>query len=387
MKLDLVEINRWLRQEIWRNSIEDYLWALGILVVGFFIKRAVSRIMSKWVFRMVRKESEGVPLSEFLRLIRPPVEFLLILLIVYLAFEQLKVPEIWPWLNVRKTALRVFIDKLYQVVFIIGMAWAGVRIIKYVGLVFIRKAEKTESRVDDQLVPFFRDLTILLFVIAICFIVLGKVFEVDVLTLVTSLGIGGLALALAARETLENLFASFALMLDRPFTLGDSINVGGTEGTIETIGFRSTRLRTFDGSLVTIPNRLLTSQTLDNLTERRLRRARYYIGLAYDTPSEALQAIVAEIQTTLNEHEKTRQEPGVVRFDKFGESSLDLLIIFYVLTQDIKEFNQVKEEINLAIIKIVEKHGARFAFPARELYIRNEYTPSISADTENKKGF
>lgn len=382
MKFDLTEISSWLRIVVWRNTLEDYLWAVGILVVGFIIKRALSRIMSKWVFRIFQNGSEGVPLSEFLRLIRPPVEYLLVLLIVFVAFERLKVPEVWGWFDIRKTALRMLIDKLYLAALILGLGWAGVRVIKFVGLVFVRKAEKTESRVDDQLVPFFRDLAILFFVIGIIFIVLGKVFEVDVLTLVTSLGIGGLALALAARETLENLFASFALMLDRPFTLGDSINVGGTEGTIENIGFRSTRLRTFDGSLVTIPNRLLTSQNLDNLTERRLRRARYFVRVAYNTPSDVLQSIVKDIQELIDGHEKTRQEPGVVRFDSFGESSLDILVIFYVLTQDVKEFNRVKEEINLSIIKIVEKHGARFAFPARELYIRNEYNPHISAEAE-----
>jgi MscS family membrane protein len=199
-----------------------------------------------------------------------------------------------------------------------------------------------------------------------------------VLTLVTSLGIGGLAIALAAKETLENLFASFALMLDRPFTVGDSINVGGTEGTIEKVGFRSTRLRTFDGSMVTVPNRLLTSQSLDNLSERRLRRARFFLRLAYNTPGEQVTDVVKAIQTYIDNHPETNKEQGVVRFDSFAESSLDILVIFFVETPFPREFTRVKEEVNLMILKIIETNGVKFAFPSRDLYLRQDPSSSDS---------
>jgi MscS family membrane protein len=360
----------WFYQSFWGNTLADYCWALGILLLGFALKKAISTALSRLIFRLVRKESEGVPWAEFLRLLRPPFEFLISLLILFVASGTLEVPQAWGWGAGNEFGARMVFHKLFFTIVLGAITWLGIRFIKFVGLVFKEKAHKTESKLDDQLVPFFRDLVILFFVITMIFIALGRVFSVDVLTLVTSLGIGGLAIALAARETLENLFASFALMLDRPFTVGDAINLGGMEGTIQTIGFRSTRLRTFDGSLITIPNRLLTSQSLENLTERRLRRARFVLRLAYQTPVDVLQALVASIQQLIDEHPETRQEPGVVRFDAFGESSLDVLVIFYVETASAFEFNRVKEDVNLKIIKIVESSGARFAFPGRELYLR-----------------
>jgi MscS family membrane protein len=327
---------------------------------------------------LIKKKSEEVPWSEFIRLLRPPFEFLIILFIVELAFQGLTVPEYWGWAPVGEFGVRLLLNKIFYTALVGGITWLGVRFIKFIGLVFKEKAAKTESKLDDQLVPFFRDLGILFFVITMGFIALSRVFAVDVLTLVTSLGIGGLAIALAAKETLENLFASFALMLDRPFTVGDSINVGGTEGTIEKVGFRSTRLRTFDGSMVTVPNRLLTSQSLDNLSERRLRRARFFLRLAYNTPGEQVTDVVKAIQTYIDNHPETNKEQGVVRFDSFAESSLDILVIFFVETPFPREFTRVKEEVNLMILKIIETNGVKFAFPSRDLYLRQDPSSSDS---------
>jgi MscS family membrane protein len=374
----LQRIIQGLQQSFMGNTWASYCWAAGILLLGFALKKAISVAISRLIFRLVKKESEQVPWSEFVRLLRPPFEFLFSLFIVFLASESLQVPDEWGLAPVGKFGIRLLIHKLFFTVVLVAFTWLGIRFVKFVGLVFKQKALKTESKLDDQLVPFFRDLGILLFVIAMIFIALGRIFAVDVLTLVTSLGIGGLAIALAARETLENLFASFTLMLDRPFTVGDSINVGGTEGTIEKVGFRSTRLRTFDGSLVTLPNHLLTSQSLDNLTERRLRRARYFVRLAYSTPGSKVRAVVSTIQAFLDQHPDTQREPGSVRFDSFGESSLDILIIFFVETVSPREFARIKEEVNLKIIEIVESEEVRFAFPVRELYIRNESLPNTS---------
>jgi MscS family membrane protein len=369
-------ITNWLFQSYWGNTLADYCWAMGVVLLGFALNKVLSTALSRLVFRLVRKESEGVPWVEFVRLLRPPLEFLTSLLILFVASESLEVPQEWGWGPSHKFGARMLFHKLFGTLVLVGITWLGIRFIKFVGLVFKEKAHRTESKLDDQLVPFFRDLIILLFVIGMVFIALGRVFSVDVLTLVTSLGIGGLAIALAARETLENLFASFALMLDRPFTVGDAINVGGMEGIIQNVGFRSTRLRTFDGSLITVPNRLLTSQSLENLSERRLRRARFLLRLSYFTPVEQLKTVVSDIQRLIDEHPETRQEPGVIRFDAFGESSLDVLVVFYVETASAFEFNRVKEEVNLKIIEIVESRGVRFAFPGRELYIRKE--PSLN---------
>ncbi len=361
----------WLHYRFLDNSLADYCWALGVLLLGFGFKKAISATLGRVVFQLVRKESrEEVPWTEFVRLLLPPLEAFVMLLILYLASRSLEIPPEWNSTPDGTFGFQFLVIKLYFSAVLLTITWLGIRFIKFMGLLFKSRAYRTPSKLDDQLVPFFRDLVIMLFVITMVFIALGRVFSVDVLTLVTSLGIGGLAIALAARETLENLFASFALMIDRPFTVGDAINVGGTEGTIIKLGFRSTRLQTSDGSLVTLPNRLLTSQSLENLSERHQRRARFVLRLAYDTPVQSVRAIVDAIQQYIDQHPDTRQEPGVVRFDAFGESSLDILVIFYVQTAQAREFNRVKEEVNLKILEIVNTSGERFAFPSRELYIR-----------------
>jgi MscS family membrane protein len=226
------------------------------------------------------------------------------------------------------------------------------------------------------LVPFVRDLMILLVLAIAFFATLSVVFDVNVIALVTSLGIGGLAIALAACETLENLFASFAILLDRPFITGDTVTAGTgpnqVTGTVEKIGFRSTRLRTDDGSRIAVPNRLMISQSLDNLTQRSQRRAKFYLRLAPDTASDVLRAIVDDIRQWFDSQPKTNQNPALVQFDTFGESSLDILIQYYVATSDYREFNKIKEEVNYQLIAIVEKHNGRFAFPSRILYLRSQ---------------
>ena len=374
----------WLQYGFWGNSLADYCWALGVILLGFALKKALSATLSRIVFRLVRKESgEELPWMEFVRLVNPPLEVLIMLLVLYLASKSLEVPLEWNKTSKGTLGFQFLVGKLYFSVVLLAITWLGIRFIKFMGLLFQVKAQRTPSKLDDQLVPFFRDLVIMLFVITMIFVALGRIFLVDVLTLVTSLGIGGLAIALAARETLENLFASFALMIDRPFTVGDAINVGGTEGTIVKLGFRSTRLQTFDGSLVTLPNRLLTSQSLENLSERRQRRARFVVRLAYDTPVQAVKALVAAIQQYIDEHPETNQEPGVVRFDAFGESSLDILVVFYVQTDLAREFNRVKEEVNLKILEIVAESGERFAFPVRDLYIRQNTSLNSAESNES----
>lgn len=374
----------WLLYDFFGNSLADYCWALGILLLGFAFKKALSASLSRLVFRLVRKEShEEVPWTEYVRLLNPPLEVLIMLLVLFFASKSLQVPVDWKNTADGTLGFGGWVKKLYFSAVLLDLTWLGIRFIKFMGLLFQVKARKTPSKLDDQLVPFFRDLVIMLFVITMVFVALGRIFLVDVLTLVTSLGIGGLAIALAARETLENLFASFALMIDRPFTVGDAINVGGTEGTIVKVGFRSTRLQTFDGSLVTLPNRLLTSQSLENLSERRQRRARFVVRLAYDTPAHSVSTIVEAMQQYLDQHPETNQEPGVVRFDTFGESSLDILVIFFVQTAIAREFNRVKEEVNLKIMEIVKDAGARFAFPSRELYIRQNPTSNLPESETN----
>ena len=193
------------------------------------------------------------------------------------------------------------------------------------------------------------------------FVMLGRVFQVDVVALITGLGLGGLALALAARETLENLFASFTIFLDLPFVVGDSIQVGGISGDIEKIGFRSTRLRGADGNLIMIPNRLLTSQSLENMSERDYRRAKFNLTCDLKTKPSQIEKAIAAIEALILQDALCKKKAPKIVFEGFGTYSLDISVTMFVSSKDFSKFQLVKQEINLGILKILEQEGIELA--------------------------
>lgn len=366
----------WLEQELLGNSVGNLIVFVILILLALMLKRVLSMLLSRFFYRLVKPDSGSIPVSDFIRLMRQPLEFLILLLMLFLAFDRLAIPDQWGLVPPTEFGYRFVIIRLYQTVLMITLAWIAIRFVKFVGLIFQKRAELTETKLDDQLVPFVRDLMILAVSAVAFFATLSIVFDINVIALVTSLGIGGLAIALAARETLENLFASFAILLDRPFITGDTVTAGTgpnqVTGTVEKIGFRSTRLRTDDGSQIAVPNRLMISQSLDNLTQRSQRRAKFFLHLTLDTPAETLQAIVDDIRQYLDSQPETSQSPALIQFDTFGESSLDILIQFYVATGDWREFNKIKEAVNYQLLAIVRNHSGEFAFPSGTLYVRSQ---------------
>jgi MscS family membrane protein len=174
---------------------------------------------------------------------------------------------------------------------------------------------------------------------------------------------------MASKESLENLLGSFTIFFDQPFTVGDVVTVGSVTGTVEKVGFRSTRIRTFDKSLVTVPNKKMIDAELDNLGLRPVRRVKFNIGLTYETSAEQIKEIVKEIQEMVNLHEKTNQD-GKVRFQEFGSSSLDIMVMYFVNSPRWEDLINVKEDVNYKIMEIVKKHKSDFAFPSSTIYLQ-----------------
>ena len=265
--------------------------------------------------------------------------------------------------------LKMLINKGFSLIYIYSIFRIFLRLVDYIGLILLKRAEETESKMDDQLIPFVLEIIkIVVYVFAI-FIILGGVLGVNIIALTTGLGIGGLALAMASKESLENLLGSFTIFLDQPFTVGDVVTVGAVTGVVEKVGFRSTRIRTFDKSLVTVPNKKMIDAELDNLGLRPVRRVKFNIGLTYETAPEQIKAIVTDIQSMINLHEKTNQE-GRVRFQEFGSSSLDIMVMYFVDSPKWEDLINVKEDINYKIMEIVKKHNSDFAFPSTTVYLQ-----------------
>jgi MscS family membrane protein len=363
-----------LNQSFLDNTLWQYANLLMILIAGLLFKRFISRLSGRLLFRMFRSFAEDVQVEKFLELMHRPVSNTIMIVVLFFAFSQIDFPPHWNLAPKAEFGIRFLIHKAYFVFLYGSIIWVFLRIADFLSVVMQVRAEKIDNRYSGQIIPFLIDSVKIIIVIFGGLIILGSVFDLNVGALVTGLGIGGLAIALAAKETLENLLGSFTIFLDRPFVVGDMVRVAGITGVVEKVGFRSTRLRTLEKSFVTLPNKKMIDSELDNLTMRTFRRGDLTIGLTYSTSTEQLKAIVADIQDYIDNHPNTNQE-GKVRFHDFGQSSLNIMVLFFVDTMDWTNYLDIKQEILYEIIDIVKKHGSGFAFPSTSIYIeKNQNT-------------
>ena len=190
-------------------------------------------------------------------------------------------------------------------------------------------------------------------------------------SVLAGLGVGGLAVALAARDSLANLLGSLLIMFEKPFRVGDYIRLSGTEGTVEDVGFRSTRIRTQDSSLISIPNNSVVNMTVENVSLRPVRRERFFLGLTYDTARKTIEATVAGIRQIILDHPLTDKKNLQVSFHAFNDSSLDILVLFHLNVTSYTAELTARQEILLQIMALAEELGVSFAFPSRTVYVEN----------------
>ena len=300
-----------LNYEFLGNNVTDYLYFLSSFLVGLLLIIPFRLFISKLLFRQFDKENNEDDNEKFNSLLKKPLQYFLTLLVLYFSVQFISLPEFLSSTDEGGLNLIEYFDKAFNLFLLITIFWTINRAIDFIGFKLKNKALKTESKVDDQLIPFAIDIAKVLTVVLGLVMILGNVFDVNVTALVTGLGIGGVAFALASKESLENLLGSFTIFFDKPFTVGDIVTLGGVTGTVEKVGFRSTRIRTFDKSVVTVPNKNIISTELDNLGARPVRRVKFNIGLTYDTSVENIKNIVDDIQKLIDEHPMTNKEGTV----------------------------------------------------------------------------
>jgi len=246
-----------------------------------------------------------------------------------------------------------------------------------------RRADKTETKMDDQLIPLLRRSVKLLVIVIGSLFVLQNL-SVDVTSLLGSLAIGGLAFSLAAKDTLANLFGSITIFTDRPFQIGDWVVIEGTEGTVEEVGFRSTRIRTFYDSLVTLPNNTVANAMIDNMGRRRYRRFKVMLGLTYDTTSEQMEAFVAGVRKAIEANEHTRKDSFEVHFNSMGAHSLDVLVYCFFEVGGWTDELRGRQQLMLAWMRLANELGVEFAFPTQTLHL--EGLPGASTEKSSPGG-
>lgn len=227
---------------------------------------------------------------------------------------------------------------------------------------------KTENTLDDQLAPFVTK-TLKVFVVGFGILLVVQNFGVNVMSLLAGLGLGGLALALAAQDTAANLFGSITIILDRPFQVGDWIKVAGTEGFVEEIGFRSTRIRTMYKSLITIPNSVMAKEQIDNMGLRPMHRIRHVLGLTYVTSEAQMNQFIDKIRTLLSQRPEVDKESITVFFNAMGDFNLQVLMNFFVQVDTVTREMEIQQEVLFEVMAAAQSLGIEFAFPTSTQYL------------------
>ncbi|MBT3584302.1 MAG: mechanosensitive ion channel family protein [Halobacteriovoraceae bacterium] len=254
----------------------------------------------------------------------------------------------------------------------LGFVMVAYQLVDLFSLYLEQKARESDNKFDDILAPLFRK-TAKFFVVAIGFIFIGDSLTLDMKSIIAGLGIGGLAFALAAKDTIGNIFGSLTVLLDRPFRIGDWVHIDGTvEGMVEEVGLRSTRIRTFYDSLITLPNGRLTNAHIDNYGQRKYRRFTTKVGVQYDTSPEKLEEFCQGIRQIIKDHEFTRKDYFHVYFNGFNNSSLDILVyVFWQVPNWAKELEE-KHRFLMDILKLGNKMGIDFAFPTQTIHLQGQ---------------
>ncbi|RAP37291.1 hypothetical protein DID80_04040 [Candidatus Marinamargulisbacteria bacterium SCGC AAA071-K20] len=249
-----------------------------------------------------------------------------------------------------------------------GVVMVGWRSADILQIYLSKKAEATENKFDDLLAPLIcRCIKVTFFIIGGFSI--AEILKLPISSLLAGLGIGGIAIAMAAKETVANVFGSLTILVDHPFSIGHWVVIGEVEGTVEHVGFRSTRLRTFYNSLVTIPNAEMLTAKVDNMGERTYRRIKTTLSLTYNTPPDKIDAFCVGVRKLIDEHPITRKDYYHVYFNGFNDSSLDILLYCFLETPEWGDELKGKHDLFLSIVKLAQDLGVEFAFPTRTLHV------------------
>ena len=265
-------------------------------------------------------------------------------------------------------------EQLLRFFAVFAGAWVLLRLIDVASKYLATRARRTASRFDDVLVPLMTTI-VKGIVILMGLLVCAETFNLNVNTLLGGLGIGGMALALASKDAVSNLFGSMTVLMDRPFEIGDWVITEDIEGTVEMVGFRSTRIRTFYNSLITLPNSRLTTAVVDNMGRRRYRRVKTTLGVQYNTTPEQIDAFCEGIRELIRLSPLTRKDSYHVYFNGFGDCSLDIMIYFFLRVPDWSGELQERHRLFAAILRLAQELKVEFAFPTRTLHMHPESAP------------
>ncbi|AFZ45225.1 MscS Mechanosensitive ion channel [Halothece sp. PCC 7418] len=348
------KIESFLNYEFLNNFIYEYLLALliflvGIFIINFIIKGVIIKRLRKWI----QKSQIGVN-NRLIKIFQKSIIPLLYLGVVYISISNLELHPI----------LKQAIDVVGLIIAtFIGIRFIG-NVIEYLLATYWLKGEDDEAR-EQSIAILSPALRIITWTIGIIFLLGNLGFDIS--ALIASLGIGGIAIALAAQGVFQELFSYFSILLDRPVQIGDFIIVGDLIGTVEQIGIKTTRLRSLSGEELILSNSDLTSSRIHNYKRMEERRIVFSIGVTYETTLEQLQAIPKSIQTIVEQTENTRFDR--CHFSSYGDFSLNFETVYYMETPDYTAYMDAQQKINFAIKECFEAENIEMAYPTEVHYV------------------
>ena len=339
----------------------SFVGAFGALLGGFVLKRVFALVISRLL--RVAARTRFVFDTILLTAVEKPIGWAAILAGVWVMSVLLPLPD--SLADVQK-----FVAVLLKGVSIALVIWIATRLTDGLCGWWSGIAKKTETKLDDQIVPIVRR-TGKLFLIIIGALLVMQNLGYSVGSLLAGLGIGGMAMALASKDTVANVFGSLVIFLDQPFQVGDWIEVGSLEGTVEEVGLRTTLVRTFANSLISVPNHMFTTTAVNNWSRMKKRRIKMVVGLTYGTTAQQMSRAVERIRRIIKEDERFDHSFFLVYFDAFASSSLNIFVYCFTITTNWAEFLAVKQDFLLEIMRAMQQMGLDFAFPTQTVHIES----------------
>ncbi|MCA9715665.1 MAG: mechanosensitive ion channel [Myxococcales bacterium] len=341
-----------LGRELWR-----YIVAALTVLLAWGLRRALMNLVLG-VLREATTRTRTKIDDKLVEALDPPLAWFITAFGLYLAALWLNLPD----------AVFGTVERLYRLAVIAIVGWALLRSTALLAEILKTVTARTKSDLDDHLVPLMSRVgRVVVFILIAVFV--AQEFGFNVGGLLAGLGVAGMAFALAAKDTLANWFGAMMIYTDRPFDIGDWIKTSSLEGVVEDIGLRSTRIRTFSKTVVSVPNSNLANDVIENFSRMPIRRVYFKFGVTYATTPSQMRETIERIKDILREHPDVDQSFWLVKFNEFTDSALSIMLYFFTTTTDWERYLAIREEINLAILERVAEIGVAAAFPSQSIYL------------------
>jgi len=360
-------MNEFFHRLVLDNSIGMYLIVAGVILFTLSVRRWVAHQGAGLIFQFVKRIWKDVDKRSFTNLVTKPLGSFLLILVAVATLHKLKFPAAWD-MEIYEVTIKQLLHGFGTIILVIAFIRLLTRMIDFIALLLHIKADRAHDSSDNQLVVFFKDFFKVILAIIGLLMILKLAFGYDIGNLLTGLSIVGAAIALALRESLENLIASFIIFFDKPFTTGDVVKVNAFTGTVEKVGLRSTRIRTDQKTFITVPNKQMVDSILDNLSQRTQRKGELRLEIGLDAPSGKLQQFIEAARGLLNREEV---ENSTVLLSDITASAFIIQLEYFTGPVTMSEYNEVKQEINFGVLNALSETGIEIAGASVDIRLAN----------------